>query len=361
MSKTLALGEKLFSLLDLSSRSSTYKPALLLALLDCAPEYVVEDRIPVRVLAERVIELFWPQTVPYSVESGVLQQNQGKQATIVNELVSFRKAMSSESATLPNQVRVGAEWEGLVEEVEFVLAREPVPKLQRPFENFLYDFDWPWQGDGGWKLNSYRQSSREIQFRQGAASSLTSLAPLLRPFVTRWWIDKAALLNPNVEEAQSIIDFERFMFGHERKALERVSEGLLDFQGSECFYCESPLFAKRQVDHFVPWSICGYDGLDNLVAAYGICNNSKRATLAGPAHVSKLLDRNAAWDSDLTELANERSWPRNSERWLRVTSAAYMTSPDERPIWLSANASEKFGAMASYRKEFEQLLSPSKA
>jgi hypothetical protein len=48
----LALAEKLLSLLDQSARSSTYEPALLLALIDRVQEYAAEDRIPVSALAE---------------------------------------------------------------------------------------------------------------------------------------------------------------------------------------------------------------------------------------------------------------------------------------------------------------------
>jgi hypothetical protein len=49
--------------LEESARSSTYKPALLLALTDRVQEYGEQDSIPVRALAERVIELYWPQTL----------------------------------------------------------------------------------------------------------------------------------------------------------------------------------------------------------------------------------------------------------------------------------------------------------
>lgn len=56
MTDALALGEKLLALLE-SARTTTYKPALLLALIDRAQEYSERESIPVRALAERVIEL----------------------------------------------------------------------------------------------------------------------------------------------------------------------------------------------------------------------------------------------------------------------------------------------------------------
>ena len=128
-----------------------------------------------------------------------------------------------------------------------------------------------------------------ISLYPGVGDALTALGPLLRPFISRWWTDKAAQLNPEVEEARSVLEFEDFLFGHDRVALERVAEGLLDLQHSTCFYCNSLVGRQREIDHFVPWSYSGDDGLDNLVAACRRCNNSKRATLAGPGHLAAQL------------------------------------------------------------------------
>jgi hypothetical protein len=126
---------------------------------------------------------------------------------------------------------------------------------------------------------------------------------------------------------------EDFLFGRDRVALERVAEGLLDLQRGRCFYCNTNIGSQREIDHFVPWSYSGDDGLDNLVAACHRCNNSKRATLAGPDHLGALLRRNHQWDGDLAALAAEWRWPRDHPRSLRITRAAYLHAPDERPLW----------------------------
>lgn len=76
MTDALALGEKLLALLEESARTTTYKPALLLALIDRAQEYTDRDSIPVPALAERVIELYWPQTLAYPTTGHVLKQSQ---------------------------------------------------------------------------------------------------------------------------------------------------------------------------------------------------------------------------------------------------------------------------------------------
>src|SRR3954451_23105842 len=102
MTDALALGEKLLSLLEQSARSSTYKPALLLALIDRVQEYLDQDHVPVRALAERVVELYWPQTLAYPTTGAVLRQNQaGGQAAIVSSILQFRRQHGAASRVLP--------------------------------------------------------------------------------------------------------------------------------------------------------------------------------------------------------------------------------------------------------------------
>lgn len=197
MTDAVALREKLLSLLDQSARSSTYKPALLLAVIDRAQEYLEREEIPVRVLAERVIELYWPQTLAYPTTGNVLRQNQaGGQAFIVSAILQFRDQQAASSRALPEAIRLDHAWPRLVERVEETLAEWPIPRLQRPYEPFLYTFAWDWQEVGGWSLRAYRTGTRSIALFPGVAEALTSLGPLLRPFITRWWTDKAAQLTP---------------------------------------------------------------------------------------------------------------------------------------------------------------------
>jgi hypothetical protein len=362
LSEPIVLGEKLLSLLDESSTSSTYKPALLLAIIDRAPEFP-DGNIPVSSLAERVIELYWPQTLYYPTTRRVLSQNQGKPAKIVASIGAFRKATRARGRTLPPALRDegDARWLKLRRDVERSLAEMPIPRLQRPFEPFLYDFDWPWQGDGGWSVRKYEAQGRggtgpAIRLKPGVASALTSLGPLLRPFITRWWADKAAQLNPAIEDARSALEFEQFLFGRDRVALERIGEGLLDIQAARCIYCEVRIGKDREIDHFIPWSQSGDDGLFNLVAACRKCNGSKSATLAGPDFVAGVLERNERWSDDLLSLADERGWPADRERSDRIARASYLLAPDEKPLWLGARPETRFELLGVHRLKLEALL-----
>jgi hypothetical protein len=352
----MVLGGKLLSLLDEANVTATYKPALLMSIIDCATEMGDGESIPVSRLAERVVELYWPQTVAYPTTGEVLSQNQGSQAKAVRAIVDFRVKSGINSRTIPERVKAGIAWERLVRKVELSLAEMPIPRLQIPFDSFLYDFDWPWANDGTWRAGAYDQSSRRISLYPGVTGSLISLGPLLRPFIMRWWSEKAAALNPKVEEAASMLNFEQFMFGRDRVALDRIAEGLLDLQAGRCFYCDASIAKSREIDHFVPWSQSGDDGLFNLVAACRQCNNSKRATLPGESHLHKFILRNNHWHTDLTSLAVERSWPCDQSRTWRIARSAYENSPGERPVWLGREHDPETAQLSTSKNRIVALL-----
>lgn len=358
MSEPIVLGEKLLALLEESSTVTTYKPALLMAIIDRAPEHP-DGVIPVASLAERVIELYWPQTVPYRSTHTVLNQYQPKkQAKIVTSICAFRTEIANDRRAFPaNLIGSGSKtWLKLRREVERTLAEMPIPRLQIPFESFLYGFDWPWDGVGGWSVGGYEASERSIRLMPGVREALVSLGPLLRPFITRWWTDKAALLNPGIEDARSAVEFEQFLFGRDRVALERIGEGLLDFQGARCLYCDVRIGKGRQIDHFIPWSQSGDDGLFNLVASCHRCNGSKSATLAGPDFVAALEARNDHWRSDLESLGNERGWPSNEGRSAQIAKASYLLAPDEKPLWMGATPETRFEPLERHRSRLERLF-----
>lgn len=58
MSDPMVLSGKLLSLLDETAVVATYKPALLMSIIDCVTETGEVDSIPVERLAERAIEVY---------------------------------------------------------------------------------------------------------------------------------------------------------------------------------------------------------------------------------------------------------------------------------------------------------------
>ena len=70
--------------------------------------------VTTRELAEKIIDLYWPHSRPFR-GGGVLRQNAGRQAGILQEIVRFRERTSS-TATSPSRARLSApdEWQKLV-------------------------------------------------------------------------------------------------------------------------------------------------------------------------------------------------------------------------------------------------------
>lgn len=350
----MLVGEKLLGLLDDASLVSTYKPAVLLALLDeCQQSPSGSDVVPIRALATRAIEYYWPQTTAYPTTGTVLTQNQGaKEAKIVQRLVEFRVATRAGQRRSLTGLTAGRPWDRLVDQVELTLAEMPVPRLQEPYEPFLYDFDWPWHDRGGWRVGDYRESSQALVLRPGIREALLRIAPLMRPFITRWWTDKAAALNKHaIPDADAMVTFEEFLFGLERASLRRLAESLLDLQRGDCFYCGRRT-AKAEVDHFLPWSHSADNGVDNLVIACRPCNNAKRAVLPAVAHVEDWVDRSRRWSADLASIATEKQWPRDLTRTRAVGRVLYLQSPAERPTWSPAG----IGSLGSQVTDLDRLL-----
>jgi hypothetical protein len=73
--EALQFAQRLLALLDATRYSATYKLATLLALIDAAAERTAPDgaapaTLSAKDVGRRVIELYWPQTIPYGAAAG---------------------------------------------------------------------------------------------------------------------------------------------------------------------------------------------------------------------------------------------------------------------------------------------------
>ncbi len=89
-------------ILQSGSFSSTYKFALLISLSRLAIEKGEDSgkslSLEYAEIAEKFIELYWKQAVPYVFNDAgqlILNQNNGKQAAIVNRIIELRHSYSS--------------------------------------------------------------------------------------------------------------------------------------------------------------------------------------------------------------------------------------------------------------------------
>jgi len=333
---TVAFAEKILTLLEEGRRSSTYKFATLLALVELAfektkPDGAPPDFVTTQELATKVIEIYWGQAVPYRDLGRVLEQNQGPDvqrggpvsAKIVGSIARVRSAHPS--LTLHDvRSQHARSFTALVRTVEKSLIKMPLPKLQRMGRvdrRFVYEIAWDDDVRSGTSTGT-RGFDNRVLFKDGAAQHLVRLSSLLRPLIQRKWSAKVAELN-----GLEIDELESFLFGVNRTALKRVAQPLLELQVGECFYCGKRVRSSPHVDHFIPWSRHADDGLDNLVVADERCNLAKRNFLAATRHKDRWLERAHARTRELESIARGLAWPRDRERTEATARAIYRAVP----------------------------------
>lgn len=115
---------------------ATYKFALLQALADLSveqPIHPAHDKglvVPVTSIAEKFIEYYWRQAVPYAPnleQEGILRQNTGRQAAVINSIAETRGQYSNSIHQVKRNER---EWKRLRHRVTTTIDKQPLWKLQ---------------------------------------------------------------------------------------------------------------------------------------------------------------------------------------------------------------------------------------
>lgn len=347
----IAFAEKVIELLDAGRYTSTYKYAVLLGLIDLCleradPSGAAPEMVTTRQLAEKVVEPYWPHTLPFTVRasSAVPRQNTTGQAEILTLIRRFRKRHAPDPSATHWQSRLAAPeaYERLVRDVEWKLIEMPLPRVQNmgaaQHAPFIYVIGWDERVVRD-HVSRYQRGEvgafdNRILLPPGVSNYLVQLSGLLRPLIQRHWAAFIAQVN-RLEESQ----LETFLFGAVRIPTARVRAGLWDIQDRRCFYCDErlPGPAAGHVDHFVPWSRYPDDGLDNFVMADRRCNGWKSNSLAAAAHLARWtrrFSRSSSEYAQLGDLAAVTRWIRRPEASLGVARAIYPRLPAEARLWL---------------------------
>ena len=136
-----AWAQLVLTVLDEGRRTATYKLAVLLALIDCCALSAdargrAPSRVPVRDLAVRVLELYWPQVRPYARRDGapLLRQSSQPRAVTVDAVRALRDAAEARGAHSPAAAEraLPDAFARTVSVIELNLVQMPLGKLQRP-------------------------------------------------------------------------------------------------------------------------------------------------------------------------------------------------------------------------------------
>nr|WP_314144381.1 HNH endonuclease signature motif containing protein [uncultured Rhodococcus sp.] len=336
----LTLGQHLVSVLDSGARVATYKLAVLVALLEFSVENVPHDHssavdVDLDDLAERVVGLYWRQVRDF--DGHYLRQSTQAKATIPDTVREFARGTATAGRETPLDIaarRNPGLFREMVKKVKLVLARQPLNRLQRvpggyAGESFLYDDNWM---SAKMSMSTVLAHGNRITLYPGVCFALARLSSLLKPALMLAWVDDVRQKNSFLDD--DVPDLEGHLFGNNRIALVRPKAALIEAFGPSCFYCSTRVGTEAHVDHVLPWSRVGIDGLANLVLACPSCNTSKCQLLPARSHVLRALDRGC---DSITELAATIDWPVQFDRVVTSARGLYASQPEGSPIWLGRN------------------------
>lgn len=332
----LALGQRLVAVLETGLRTATYKLAALMALLDHCVEHVPSDpalplEVPLRDLAERVFSLYWPQVRTLD-GVGELRQSTQVRARIIDAVKQVRVASGAGPTTAPEvaRLRSPAAYDTAIDNIVHTLVRQPLPRLQHlpgkaQSPTFLYEDAWMGEGVS---LRAIERRGAVVVLYPGVASGLARLSGLLRPMLEILWVQDVVRLNAALLDER--VDIDAHLFGQQRIGLSRVREALFDEFGPRCFYCGAGLSSSSPIDHVLPWSRVGLDGLANLVTACTRCNSNKSNALPEPPLVAEALGRG---EQVLVRIGSGIAWPAQYDRTRNAARGLYLSSPSGTPLW----------------------------
>ena len=335
-SDPLAIGQRLVAVLETGRRTATYKLATLMALIDHSLEHLPEHpsaplTVPIRDLAWRVLDLYWAQVLPLEGATR-LRQTTGSVARILRSVETLREAagMRSTRGTLETaRLRTQQAYDAAVADTMVTLVHQPLLRLQHVGNHrgpcFLYDDSWM---SGNLSRSALDARGGSLELFPGVAQSLARLSGLLKPTIEILWVEDVRRMNK--ELVADAPDLMGHLFGRDRVSLAPVRLALADSFGSRCFYCGRKVGSSAPVDHVLPWSRVGLDGLTNLVLACAACNSDKSHSLPAVELVSQAVDREA---SILESIAGELGWPTQRDRVIGAARGIYRSQPAGTPLW----------------------------
>lgn len=334
----LLLGQRVVAILETGRRTATYKLAVLMALIEHCIENLPSEpddvlAVPIPDLARRVLELYWPQVRLFNGQQ--LRQSTNAQARIpraVNELRTAAGAGDSGLSLGAAMLRKNGAYEQAIDEITVCLAQQPLHRLQRlpgssASDPFLYDDAFLHDKISRSALHDHNDA---IDLRPGVAHGLARLAGLLKPALEIMWVDDVRRMNKFLDA--EVPDVAGHLFGRERIALEPVRGPFKDAFGPHCFYCNAHLPANNPVDHVLPWSLVGIDGLANLVLACASCNGDKSNALPAVRIINRALDNDRR--KELEKIATAIDWPTEYQRVADAARGIYRGQPAGAPTWL---------------------------
>lgn len=339
----IAFATRLLELVHRGGTTSSYKYALLVALLELASEargagVSGSAVLTTRELAERILALYWQHALAWD-ERGPLDQIGGGRRSLVDGIVALR-ALDPRRTTTPTRAKswFASEYRQLLDDVESVMIRYPLRLLQQLDGERVELLYGGWTRE--WSESVIRRYQR--QFADGPITRefdnrvtllpdvhvwLAELAPLFLPLIRHEWTALVARRN-RLPDAR----LHAFLFEPSREQLTELQPELAATQNERCFYCREPL-RSPVVDHFLPWARCSASSIENLVVAHAACNGDKSDALVVAQHLERWFERLDDHADVLRELAVAKRWPSEPARVRALVRGSYADLPGDLRLW----------------------------
>ena len=338
----LLLGQRVVAILETGLRTATYKLATLMALIEHCIENLPEQpddtlRVPLPALAHRVLEIYWQQVQPF--DGNELRQSTGSRARILSATKELRVASGRATGSVDvARLRAHAAYDRAIGDVVLCLAQQPLHRLQKvpgssTSDQFLYDDSFLHDHVSRATLRAHGDA---IELKPAVAQGLARLAGLLKPALEIMWVDDVRRMNKFL--GAEVPDIAGHLFGRERAALTAVRQPFKEAFGPHCFYCGTHLPANNPIDHVLPWSLVGIDGLSNLVLACTRCNGDKSGALPAVTIVDRVLRRER---DVLEDIASALQWPTQHHRVVAAARGIYRGQPAGVPTWSGYKQTER--------------------
>lgn len=294
--------------------TATYKYALLMALADLSVELGDDsDRaleIGAEKIAEKFIEYYWRQTLPY-LGKDTLRQNKGKHPMVVTLLLQTRRDYGDD---IKAAQRDAAKWRQVVRLAADNIRSMPLRYLQnlgRESLPFLYD-------------PPKAKAPAMIALRPGVAFCFRRFYGLIAEMVQAAWA--RWIREQNLSLIGDTADLHEFLFGAKRTNLLLLRSPLREIQNDFCFYCQKRMRGQPEVDHFVPWARYQLNLGHNFVLADRGCNSDKRDLLASEEHLAAWIKRNQSLGESLNHEFDRLGVLHNLSTTTRIARWAYSSA-----------------------------------
>lgn len=277
-------------LLSASRYTTTYKFALLHALCDLALEMAPDQReLPLERVAERTIELYWQQVIPFN--ELMLKQSTGKPAKAVSLISAWQCAKGEAMHRAPSGQRMLDYSKAMLAVLQKDVLGRLQPKPKPGHAPLLYELP---------------VGREHLVLQPDVADTLRLFHGMLTDMIqTRWtaWIEQQ---NPAVRGSDAL---RSHLFVVDRESLRGVVEPMLELQEGRCFYSGDRITKSAEVDHFLPWSRTHNNSVGNLVLATKAANLKKLDSLAPQAVLEKWRRRNREHEGRLAVVASDTGLP----------------------------------------------------